>query len=85
MSQLTPMEDGMVSFECPHCNVLVVVHTNEMNCKIFRCGMYKNSGQQIPPHTDKKTCDELFRDSLIHGCGKPFMVEDSKVVKCDYM
>lgn len=79
------MIDNALVFECPHCKILIMVYSNELNCKIFRCGVYKNSGEQIPPHSDKKTCDELFEKNLIYGCGKPFMIKDNKAIECEYI
>ena len=48
------ISDNTIYFECPHCNILIMVYTHEIGCKIFRCGIYKTTGEQIPPHTDKK-------------------------------
>lgn len=84
MSKLQ-ITDNTLYFECPHCNILIMVYTNEIGCKIFRCGIYKTTGEQIPPHTDKKTCDDLFNYNLIYGCGKPFLIENNKAIKCDYI
>ena len=33
---------------CPHCNITIEVL--ELNCQIFRCGIYKNTLEQINPH-----------------------------------
>jgi hypothetical protein len=64
----------------------------ELNCCIFRCGIYKNSLQQIPPHLSKPECDALV--GRIHGCGKPFKIIVTEIVKvekkyeavvCDYI
>jgi hypothetical protein len=62
MSKLQ-ITDNTIYFECPHCNILIMVYTNEIGCEIFRCGIQKTTGEQIPPHTDKKTCDELFNNN----------------------
>lgn len=69
---------------CPHCNILIEVL--QLNCKIFRCGIYKNTFQQIDPHLPKKVCDELKSKDLIYGCGKPFFVnENYESIVCDYI
>ncbi len=70
-------------FECPHCGIPIDVA--EMNCKIFRCGIYKCNGEQIPPHLCKDECMKL--EGLIWGCGKPFQYNEElkKMVKCDYI
>ena len=73
--------------KCPHCNEFVII--NELNCKIFRHGVFKTSGEQIPPHLEKKKCDELETNGVIYGCGKPFkidVVNGKWVVSiCDYI
>lgn len=84
-------EDYSYIFNCPHCDYLIQVGKNEVNCKIFRHGYYKNNLEQIPSHTSKEVCEDLYNSEVIFGCGKPFiliygksgMVE--KVKKCDYI
>jgi len=58
---------------CPHCNEFIII--NELNCKIFRHGVFKVTGVQIPPHSEKKMCDELANNGDIYGCGKPFKID----------
>lgn len=73
--------------KCPHCNQSCEIL--ELNCRIFRCGIYKNNFQQIPPHLDKITCDLLVEKNEIYGCGKPFRIEIEnniyKPIICDYI
>jgi len=57
---------------CPHCDLLIEI--DQINCGIFRCGIYKNSYFQIPPHSTREECDRLKINNLIHGCGKPFKI-----------
>ena len=59
---------------CPHCKDYIFVYLSDLNCHIFRHGIYKNNMKQIDPHSDKKTCDDLFKNNLIYGCGKPFQI-----------
>ena len=33
---------------CPHCDTTIEII--ELNCRIFRCGVLKSTGQQIDPH-----------------------------------
>jgi hypothetical protein len=68
---------------CPHCGQMIEIV--EENCKIFRCGIYKSNYKQIDPHAPKIICDNLVRDNLIFGCGKPFMLVDKKAVCCSYI
>ena len=72
---------------CPHCSTTIEVL--QLNCKIFRCGIYKESLEQINPHMCKEECDRLFNNNLIYGCGRPFRVEvinnEYKSTICDYI
>lgn len=58
--------------ECPHCKGVIEIHEKDINCAIFRHGVYKDSGLQMNPHESKETCDSVFAKDLITGCGKPF-------------
>jgi hypothetical protein len=68
---------------CPHCGDQILIE--QLNCRIFRHGVLRETGQQIPPHSDKSVCDELVNKKLIFGCGKPFMVTNNIAVACDYI
>jgi len=72
---------------CPHCSIIIEVV--QLNCKIFRCGVYKSSGEQINPHLPKNECDILLQTDAIYGCGKPFRIINNTspfiVEKCDYI
>lgn len=69
---------------CPHCETTIVVE--ELNCRIFRCGILKSDGKQINPHLNKSECDRLYTNGLIYGCGKPFYVDISgNPTICDYI
>lgn len=76
-------------FECPHCNDYIIVHKNELNCRIFRHAVYKINNEQINPHSSKDICDKLFNEDLIYGCAKPFQIlsyDDSYYAEiCDYI
>lgn len=77
-----------VYIECPYCNIRIMILS--FNCCIYRCGVYKNNGIQIPPHSSKEICDELTTKDLIYGCGKPFrlIVNNGTILsieKCEYI
>lgn len=73
-------------FNCPHCNDIITVDKNQLNCKIFRHGAFRNNANNpIPPHTPKVECDRLFNNGLIFGCGKPFQFDGATVTICDYI
>lgn len=69
--------------KCPNCNQLIFIE--QLNCGIFRCGIYKSNFQHIPPHLPKKDCDELLNKNLIYGCSKPFKIVGGTVLICDYI
>ena len=78
--------DALYLLTCPHCNTYVIVHNTELNCRIFRHGVYRDSKEPIPPHLPKKECDRLLSENLIYGCGKPFRVTESmEAIVCDYI
>jgi hypothetical protein len=72
---------------CPHCLFQVLIL--EINCHIFRHGVFISNGEQMDPHTCKPVCDELVEKKLIYGCGKPFRVDKSGdhyiASICDYI
>jgi len=73
---------------CPYCERPILIL--EVNCGIFRCGIYKESWNQLPPHSSKEECERALFEGLIFGCGGPFQVRaDDKgepvVEKCDYI
>ena len=67
--------------ECPHCGIGIEII--EINCAIFRCGVYKDTFQQIPPHLSKSECEEIKHK--IYGCSQPFRYVDGKLEPCDYI
>ncbi len=79
----------MKEFEvvCPHCKEFVIIE--QINCGIFRHGVFKKDLQQISSHLSKINCDNLKHHDLIYGCGKPFKLEqkDNKwiAIECDYI
>jgi hypothetical protein len=77
----------MIIVQCPHCQGEVVIE--QLNCKIFRHGIFKKNGEQINPHEKKVECDKFIEKNLIFGCGKPFKVieKDDKyeAIVCDYI
>jgi hypothetical protein len=83
------MEHRYIVVECPHCKHYIYVFSNELNCHIFRHGIFKNNFQQIDPHLSKEKCDYLFKSGLIYGCGKPFKIikenDNYKAIICDYI
>lgn len=71
--------------KCPHCDISIEVV--ELNCRIFRCGVYKENHSQINPHLPKVECDLLVLNNAIYGCGKPFRIPENATepVVCGYI
>ncbi len=73
---------------CPNCNDILII--SELNCCIFRHGIYKKTNTQIDPHLSKEMCDKLIETNKLYGCGKPFQIiiqDDGTLIvqKCDYI
>ena len=75
----------MHTITCPHCKCIVEIQ--ELNCRIFRHGIYKHNGKQMNPHLPKNECETLYREGKIWGCGKPFYVsvKTNQAEVCDYI
>jgi len=75
-------------FNCPHCQDIITVFKKDLNCCIFRHGVYKTNRKQIDPHSSKEICDKLKKENKIYGCGKPFKFikgDNPRIEKCDYI
>ena len=73
---------------CPYPDCNIMIEVVEINCAIFRCGVYKNVtdyGKQIDPHLSKQECDRIKKEDKIWGCGRPFKLVDGKLIECDYI
>ena len=82
------MNNVNIVISCPHCKEELFIE--QINCGIFRHGVFKHNLEQIPPHSIKKICDDLVTKELIFGCGKPFQITKNnennyQVSKCDYL
>ena len=83
------MNENIIIINCPSCNATILIDKSEINCKIFRHGVMKESGKQIDPHLSKDNCDKLVKDNRIYGCGKPFKLEfngfEWQAMHCEYI
>jgi len=77
--------DEFYKIRCPHCKISIIVSKTELNCKIFRCGQYKITGQPINPHLPKAACDKLAESDQINGCARPFRFDGYRLEICDYL
>lgn len=60
--------------ECPHCGIMIEIVA--VNCGIFRCGVYRDTGQQIHPHLPEPEALPIW------GCSKPFKLHNGKLIMC---
>lgn len=68
-----------IILECPHCKGIIIVDPKQINCAIFRHGIFKSNGTQVNPHAPKSECDHLIATNQVNGCCKPFrMVKEIK-------
>ena len=72
---------------CPHCDSSIQI--DELNCCIFRHGVFKNTMKQIDAHSPEQLCKEYIYHNVIYGCGKPFKIiqKDSNFFAeiCEYI
>lgn len=91
-NSLAPENTGNYTVVCPHCREYVWIE--ETRCAIFRHGVFKHNGEQMPPHASKEECERWVAHGEILGCGRPFRVvvaqkatEDApfEAIVCDYI
>ena len=83
------MTDQIIDYiivTCPHCFDNVFIYTNEINCRIFRHGVYKHNNEPVNPHLDQNSCEQLIISGNIYGCCKPFILNsENKAEICGYI
>lgn len=79
------LDKGIAGMRCPWCEGSVIVPPSDMNCGIFRHGVYKATGEPIGAHAGQEECEKLYASGAILGCGKPFKVEGDRVLKCGWI
>ena len=67
---------------CPVCFQFVVIE--QINCGIFRCGVFKDTFECIPPHSSKEQIELWKKAGRIWGCGSPMELVNNELVVCDY-
>ena len=90
ISQVRKRPAHEIIVACPHCHLAILIMSNEINCAIFRHGVFKSTGKQVNPHLPKEQCDYLYKTGKIVGCGKPFRLihndgANYQTVPCDYI
>ena len=69
--------------DCPSCGIKIEIEA--INCGIFRCGRYKDTGEQVPPHLPKEQCEELIREDKIWGCCQAIRYDQGRVQVGEYV
>jgi len=65
---------------CPYCNGKIEIL--ELNCRIFRHGIFRDTGLQIGQHLKEDFVNELLNQNKIFGCGKQFKINrDNNIIK----
>lgn len=70
---------------CPHCDSWFEVLAKEINCGIFRHGVYRHNGEPVPPHAPQSECEHWVATHAIWGCGKPVAFDGLTCRPCDYV
>ena len=75
---------------CPYEDCGVTIEVEALNCKIFRCAIFKATGLQLNPHASQAECAQLIATGAIYGCGRPLKIDynqqghlESQI--CDYI
>ena len=88
MKQEIKICEDFFIFNCPHCSEEIIVKISELNCRIFRHGVYKHNYEQVNPHLPQIECERHVSQDLVYGCCKPFEIitDGSKnyVQICEY-
>ena len=74
----------MTLIKCPNCEIPIFIES--INCGIYRCGVFCDTGEPIPPHASKVECEYYVNNKLIYGCSSPFRYDGvSPPTICDYI
>ena len=73
----------MEVYSCPYCQGGITIE--QINCGIFRHGIYRSTGLQMNPHTPQQECERLVQQNVIWGCGRPFRFDGKTIQPCDYL
>ena len=71
---------------CPYCEEHILILKADINCGIFRHGVFKTSMESIPPHSSKQDIDTWLQEAKMFGCGQPFRLDVlGKISKCGFI
>jgi hypothetical protein len=74
--------DDFVKLKCPNCGIDIIVLKEDIKCKKFKCGQYKDNGKPVRPHSSDKAIKKLKDNDLIYGCGISFRIKGKIVEIC---
>jgi hypothetical protein len=78
-----------IIIKCPHCDGTILINVKDLNCMIFRHAIFKETNNQINPHSSQIECENYINNNKIYGCGKPFkvLIVDLTYISeiCDYI
>ena len=57
------------TYSCPHCEGIIITEYNQLNCKIFRHGVFIDTLKQIGCHANKIECDKIEKTILFMDVG----------------
>jgi hypothetical protein len=69
-------KESLIMFTCPYeeCQGTITVAPNQINCGVFRHGVYKATGRPVGAHLSQDKCLELVRQGKVYGCVQPFRI-----------
>jgi hypothetical protein len=88
------IENDLLVFLCPHCEMTVEVKKSEMNCRVFRHGYHTSPDKkqllsQVNPHASKEECEKILAEGNVVGCCRPFQITgddaNMRVEVCEYI
>jgi hypothetical protein len=73
----------MLYIECPHCQYIILIE--DINCRIFRHAVYKDTFEPVNPHASEEECKRLLSSDAVIGCCKPFKLNEQNIPEiCNY-
>jgi hypothetical protein len=73
----------MLYVECPHCQYIILIE--DINCRIFRHAVYKDTFEPVNPHASEEECNRLLSEHKVIGCCKPFKLNEQNIPEiCNY-
>ncbi len=81
------MEQTYIVVACPHCELNILIFTNDIHCGVFRHGSSLVSGSlvDLPPHASREFVESIKNQGSLFGCGNPFRINSKgEAESCDW-